>query len=204
VPEIFRMLNNYMDILIINNQTKHLRKLKELVKKENVFVIKPNDINLSEINKFDFIILSGSLQLQKFKKNNFKKDNYSKEIELVKTSKKPILGICFGLKLIAYAFGRKSEKLSSKRESIVEIKVIKKDRILKNISNFKAYEAHNWVLKKLPDNFIGLAKSKDGWEIIKHKKRMLYGFQFHPEIFTNKTLGSKIFYNFLNLVKQKL
>lgn len=187
-----------MEILIINNGTKHLGKLKELISFNNITIINPSEIDFSGTKKFDLIILSG-------RKSNLKnqfKGQHLKEIELVRNTQKPILGICFGLKLIAYAFGGKSEKLPKKKIGIVKIKVIKKDKVFKNFSNFKAYESHFWALKKLPKDFIGLAKSESGFEIIKHKRKMIYAFQFHPEMFVKKNSGAEIFNNFLNLIKK--
>ncbi len=164
---------------------------------KSVTIINPLQIGLSEADKFDLIILSGR---KSDSKNKFRKQ-LSKEVELVRKTKKPVLGICFGLKLIAYAFGGRSVKLSKKRTGIVKIKVIKKDEIL-NSSDFKVYESHCWALKKLPKDFIGLAESKDGFEIIKHRKKMIYAFQFHPEMSIKKTSGAEIFDNLLNLIKK--
>lgn len=43
--------------------------------------------------------------------------------------------------------------------------------------------------------------SKDGVEIIKHKQKIIYGFQFHPEMFPDQTQGDELFANLINLVQ---
>ena len=63
--------------------------------------------------------------------------------------------------------------------------------------NLKVYGAHNWKIDKVPENFIVLAESDNCIQIIKHKNREIYGFQFHPEMFIDETCGNEIFENLL-------
>jgi len=187
-----------MDILIIDNQTRYLEELKQLVRRENVQIVNPKKIDLLDINKFNLVILSGG---HKFSVMN-NEEKYAEEIKLIKTSRIPILGICLGFQLVARAFGGKLERLQIKRKGIIEIKILKKEPIFRGLLSFAVHEAHRWALRELPDDLVGLAKSKDGFEVIRHKDRMIYGFQFHPEMFIDKTCGDEIFYNFFNLIKQ--
>jgi anthranilate/para-aminobenzoate synthase component II len=57
------------------------------------------------------------------------------------------------------------------------------------------------VIKKLPSILIPLAESRDGIEIIKHKFKNIFGLQFHPSVFPEKTYGNEIFNNLLNILK---
>lgn len=189
-----------MRILLINNKSKYLPALKKLLKKENLRVIRPQEIDFFKIDNFDLIILSGGHHFSVMGHQ----EKYKKEINLVKNSKKPILGICLGFQLIARAFEGKLVRLPRKKKGLIEIKILQKDKIFKNLPNFKVYESHRWALKELPPDLIGLASSKNGFEVIKHKNRTIYGFQFHPEMFLKRTCGDEIFYNFFNLVKEKV
>jgi len=45
-----------------------------------------------------------------------------------------------------------------------------------------------------------MIKSRDGFEVIKHSTKPVYGFQFHPEMFEDKTCGDEIFKNTLGLL----
>lgn len=187
-----------MQVLIINNNTSYIDAIKKLLTSHEITVIKFEDFNSSKINNYDLIILSGghpnSIQ--------YKHQVYEEEIKAVLRSDVPILGICLGFELIVYAFGGKLKELSEKEKGILEIKIINKDPIFKDINELNVFENHRWVSSELPDVIIPLAKSKDGVEIIKHNTRFIYGFQFHPEIVKSKK-DLKIFNNFIELVKQK-
>ncbi|MEA3296017.1 MAG: gamma-glutamyl-gamma-aminobutyrate hydrolase family protein, partial [Patescibacteria group bacterium] len=192
-----------MDILLIDNKTKHFEEIKTLAKSNgaSVKIIKCKNIDLINPEDFDFIILSGGSRYSVM--GNQKK--YVKEIEMIKNTKTPIFGICLGFQLIIKAFEGTLEtfNLGNRTQGIIEIKKKKQDDIFKNIQNFKVYESHRWRLKKMPKNFINLAESRDGVEIIKHKKKIIYGVQFHPEVFLNKTCGKQIFDNFMQIVCEK-
>ena len=81
------------------------------------------------------------------------------------------------------------------------INIISKDIIFKNNKKIKIYESHSWKIAEIPEDFIILAKSKDSIEIIKHKEKEIYGFQFHPEHLVDKTEGDEIFLNLFNKIK---
>ena len=69
----------------------------------NVEVISILDLNKVDIFLYDAFVLSGS---SKYAILNHL-DVYSSEIELIKKSNKPILGICLGFELICYTFDEK-------------------------------------------------------------------------------------------------
>ncbi|MFA6421909.1 MAG: gamma-glutamyl-gamma-aminobutyrate hydrolase family protein [Candidatus Buchananbacteria bacterium] len=186
-----------MKILIIDNGTKHLAKLKKLLVDLPFKVVNYSEIDVAHAKNFDVIILSGGHNFPVCGNEGLLK----KEINLIKTSKAKIFGICFGFELIAYAFGAKLKPLKNKEHGIIDIKIVKPDEIFSEIDNFQVYEGHRWVIKKADGDLTALAKSKDGIEAIKHKKRPIYAVQFHPEMFVNKTCGDEIFHNFLKLMK---
>lgn len=185
---------NVMKVLIVNNQTKHINKLKELLHNHEVTVFFYNQIDLKLVKNFDLIILSGGSLFSILGHEQ----KYKKEIEIIKNSNKPIIGICLGFELIAYAFGSKLYKVNKKIKGILPIKIINNCRIFNNLPNFDVYEGHRWIIKKIPTDFIELARSESGIEAFKHKDKNLYGFQFHPEVFCDQTCGDEIFYNLLN------
>ncbi|RJQ28094.1 hypothetical protein C4577_00065 [Candidatus Parcubacteria bacterium] len=182
-----------MKILLIDNGSKHISKLKDLLKTYLVSTIPCNQVKIQDAIESNVIIFSGGSTNSVVGNDNL----YKNEINIIKNINKPMLGICLGLELMTYAFGAKLEKLEAKKQEISQIKIIKKDKIVQGIENIYAYESHKWVVKKLPQDFIGIAKSNDGYEIIKHKNKYLYGCQFHPEIINKKTNGHLILNNFL-------
>ena len=170
-----------------------MQELQKLLSSHTYEIVKLGSIDLSVIDRFDVIILSGSSKFPIFGNENL----YGNEIDLIKNSTKPIIGICLGFELIAYVFGAKLERINKKTRGIIDISVVRLRELFLQLPNFSVFESHRWVVKKSPENFITLAVSKDGVEAFRHKNRKLYGFQFHPSVFMDKTCGDEIFNNLL-------
>ena len=66
---------------------------------------------------------------------------------------------------------------------------------------YPVYEAHRWIIPQLGRDLIGIAQSANGYEIIKHKSRQIYGLQFHPEKYTKKSSGKYIFNQIVDVIK---
>lgn len=185
--------------LIVNNNTKHIKAIKKLCSDlgYNSNVIKWDKLKPSDYKKFDLIILSGGtgMAIDKHEKD------FKNEIELIKKSNKPIIGFCLGFELICYVFGCTMIRENQAEKGIVKIKAIKKHKIFANKKTFKVYMSHKWHVKKInSSNLIILAKSTKGIDIVKHKDRFIYGFQFHPEIVKPLNNGADIFNNCLELI----
>jgi len=178
-------------ILIINNHSKYLVNLiKEVGDAKIIDFEKINYLN----EKFDYIILSGGNFLAV---KNHKKE-YSKEIEIIKKSKVPILGICLGFELINFTFGEKLAKESKWIKGKKEIRIVSSEKIFVGVpEKFKVYEKHRWIVKK--NTFLKtLAVSANYVEAVKHPTKEIYGVQFHPEKMNNK-INKKIIKNFLEI-----
>lgn len=185
-----------MNVLIIDNGTRHLGRLKNLLKSNNLTIINFTDKIISQ--NFDLAILTGNSIFPLF----FNQDLYNDQINLVKNSNKPIIGICFGCELIAYALGAKIEKLNHKVKGIKQIEILDNSIDITTQNNFNVYESHGWAITELNEILTGLAKSKFGYEIIKHKNKPIFGLQFHPEMFVEETLGDEIFTKILGRINQ--
>ena len=131
-------------------------------------------------------------------KKNFQ--NVSKEIFKKNI---PILGICYGLQLIAKIFGGKI-KPSKKRREFGRAFLFKRQSslITKNFFNSKklVWMSHEDAVVKLPKNFKTIASTSNSkLTIIENSKKKIYGIQFHPEV-THTDNGIQIFKNFLFLI----
>lgn len=186
-----------MHILIVDNNTSYLESLKNLLHPHTFYVIKLEDFKYHDPKDYNLIVLSGGHP------NTVEHNHhlYEEEIKTILRSDIPILGICLGFELIVYAFGGRLKELPEKQKGVIEINVIKEDKILKGIGKVRVFESHRWIAEALPQELIPLAKSKDGIEIIKHLTRFIYGFQFHPEIIEDKE-DLKIFNNVLELASK--
>ena len=115
----------------------------------------------------------------------------------------PILGICYGLQLIAKIFGGKI-KPSKKRREFGRAFLFKRQSslITKNFFNSKklVWMSHEDAVVKLPKNFKTIASTSNSkLTIIENSKKKIYGIQFHPEV-THTDNGIQIFKNFLFLI----
>ena len=115
----------------------------------------------------------------------------------------PILGICYGLQLIAKLFGGKIRSSKKKREFGRAFLIKNKSsQITKNFYKKKisVWMSHEDAVVQLPKNFKNVASTKDSkLTIIENTKNKIYGVQFHPEV-THTDNGKQIFKNFLFLI----
>jgi len=186
-----------MRILIVDNKTLFIKNIKRLLRGHEVEVKKFNEIKVRDANKFDVVILSGGYE----KRVKYHRKRYLKEIRFIRECKRPVFGICLGFQLICYVFRCKLKRLERPRRGIVSLKIIKNDPIFKGIKKLKVVERHEWAVKDECGPLEVLAVSKDGIEVVKHRKRMIYGVQFHPEVKMNSN-GYKIVKNFLKMVEK--
>lgn len=120
-------------------------------------------------------------------------DAYDVELQFLKTSTVPTIGICLGFELMVFAHGGRLELMKHRERGLLEISSLTQDSIFQNGQKFRVFENHRWVATALGPELIGLAKSKDGCEIVRHRVRPQYGFQFHPEMFESLTAGRSLF-----------
>ena len=147
--------------------------------------------------KIDGLVLSGGAPRIGFK------DNLGKCSEYLKNADFPILGICAGHQYIARYYGGKVEPSKIPEFGKVELTLLKnKDALLDDIPKKSiVWESHNDEVISVPNNFIHLGRSNNcEIQIIKHKNKLIYGLQFHPEV-EHTEYGVKIFKNFIELCK---
>jgi GMP synthase-like glutamine amidotransferase len=181
-----------MKIIIVNNGTKNLRLLKHLAFKSfgSCEVVDWSNLMDVDWSRYDLVVLSGSSKLSVL----FDKESLKEEIKFIKQTKLPVIGICFGCELVAFAFGAKLAQLERKRRGLVSLK-LNDQTLLPDSDEVHVFESHRWVIEKAGRHFDILASSSSGVEIIKHTKRKVYGMQFHPEKFCNHAEGDEIFVN---------
>jgi GMP synthase (glutamine-hydrolysing) len=150
-------------------------------------------LKITNYQKIKGIIFSGGPStVTKAKFQTVPKEIFKKKI--------PILGICYGLQLIAKLFGGKIKASKKKREFGRATVLKKKNSLLtKNFFNSKksVWMSHQDAVVKMPKNFKTIASTKNSkLTIIENSKDKIYGVQFHPEV-THTDNGKQIFKNFL-------
>jgi GMP synthase (glutamine-hydrolysing) len=137
-----------------------------------------SEIAKSDIAEHDRIIISGTA-LKDF-------DYLDADWGWLKTTDKPVLGICAGMQVSAQAHGVPLQDFAAIGPQ--KVKVEKENNLAKG--EFESYFLHT---KTCTGNFIVLATSNGKPCIIKHPEKELYGCIFHPEV-----MNEGIIRNFLS------
>jgi len=183
-----------MKILIVDNHSELLVELARAMVGD-VSVISWDELSLRTIRGFELIILSGASAFFPVPGNERKLFN---EIELVRQSTVPVIGICYGAQVVARAFGAEILRMEKKHTGLTKIEVLIPDAVFDGRTAFSVFESHRFVIGELPPMLTALAKSEHGIEIIKHKTLPIWGLQFHPEHLMNKNEGISILKNIIS------
>lgn len=115
-------------------------------------------------------------------------------------TKLPIIGICFGMQLIARAYGSRVVQLPRESEGLKNIRIIREKADFSNKYIAQIYKKQSWSLQDLPSDFSIYAISDDGIEAFLHANKPIAGMQFHPEQFGQVSDGQLIF----TILRQKM
>ncbi|PID58796.1 glutamine-hydrolyzing GMP synthase [candidate division KSB3 bacterium] len=120
--------------------------------------------------------------------------------EFILSSGKPILGICYGMQLIAYHFGGRVMPGTRREYGQTDISLLQQENpLFSELSSetVSVWMSHGDKVSALPEGFEVLAKSANSTHAaIGHTERKLYGLQFHPEV-THTPQGQEILRAFL-------
>ena len=96
----------------------------------------------------------------------------------------PVLGICYGVQLIAHLLGGKVEKSSHREYGHGILKIRRKGSLFKGLPNkLRVWNSHGDRLSKLPKGFVAVASTENsGFAGIADERRRIFGIQFHPEV----------------------
>jgi GMP synthase (glutamine-hydrolysing) len=111
----------------------------------------------------------------------------------------PILGICYGLQLIAQSMGGKVVPGNQREFGKAVIEVTGESRILSGLPrSFQVWMSHGDRVESLPDRFQPFAHSGSILAAAGDEERRIWGLQFHPEVIHTHH-GTRILENFLTL-----
>ncbi len=105
-------------------------------------------------------------------------------LEVLRTTTLPVLGVCFGHQLIAYACGATVGRAATPRHGYLEqVSHIDSDLFLGLPQDFTAVRYHSLAVRApLPAALQATAWAQDGTIMgLRHRSRPLRGVQFHPE-----------------------
>lgn len=183
---------NKVAVLDFGSQYTQLiaRKIRELGVFSEIF---PFSISFSRLKreKPDAIILSGGPQ-SVYGKNapQVSKDIFEMEI--------PVLGICYGLQLMAYLLKGKVIPSQKREYGFASLKVLERKGLL---SGFKdggqVWMSHGDRVEKVPPGFVVSGKTAHcAVAVMEDRAKRFFGVQFHPEV-VHTDQGKKLLSNFL-------
>lgn len=110
----------------------------------------------------------------------------------------PILGLCYGHQLIAYLFKGRVERGAKREYGSTNVTVCKPLDILEGLNREeRVWMSHYDTVYSLPDDFETLAYTGNcPIAAFRHKKRLIYGLQWHPEV-THTEHGAIMLRNFI-------
>jgi GMP synthase (glutamine-hydrolysing) len=116
---------------------------------------------------------------------------------------RPILGICYGLQLLAKELGGLVERAEHREYGRALLKIEREDPLFGGPgrrSERVVWMSHGDRVLKLPPGFTVLATSEGSpYAAIRHVDRPIWGLQFHPEV-SHTESGSEIYANFVHRI----
>jgi len=110
----------------------------------------------------------------------------------------PILGICYGLQVLAVDLGGEVQPSSSREFGYARLKIVDPTSpLLKDLPpEMDVWMSHGDHVTSVPDGFKVTALTDDAVNAIENSARGIFGVQFHPEV-AHTPLGVQILRNFL-------
>jgi len=110
----------------------------------------------------------------------------------------PVLGICYGLQLIAHKLGGQVVPSDNREYGYGRLTVIEpSSRLFRGLpSELDVWLSHGDHVTALPEGFRMTARTTDAVNAFEDDLRGIYGVQFHPEV-AHTPLGPQILRNFL-------
>ena len=185
-------------IVVIDNYDSFTYNLVHAIKKISGFpvdVIRNDELELSDLEKYDKIVLSPGPGIP---------EEAGLLLDIIRefAPKKSILGVCLGHQAIGEAFGGKLVNMNKVLHGIATpVTVTKQKTFLFDglPETFAVGRYHSWIVasENLPDCFDVTSYDNEGMIMsMQHKQYNVQGVQFHPESVLTP-LGEKMIENWL-------
>ncbi|HTO34934.1 MAG TPA: glutamine-hydrolyzing GMP synthase [Flavobacterium sp.] len=181
------------NVLILDFGSQYTQLIARRVRELNIFCeIFPYNNLPKDLSTFKAVILSGS----PFSVRS--EDAPHPDLSEIK-GKKPLLAICYGAQYLAHFGGGEVAPSNIREYGRANLSYIDNSDLFfdKVASNSQVWMSHSDTIKKLPDNGVRLASTKDVENAAyKIENETTYAIQFHPEVY-HSVDGKQILENFL-------
>jgi len=185
-------------IVIINCGSSKTPYIQDMVEEfDDTKVVGLFDFNYEEHATADGFIISGAPILIT------EKDPapYLERFTWLKTTDKPVLGICFGHQMLALTYDSLANRQREDRD-LQTIEIIADCPLFERLPEEIEFMEDHCESVSIPLDFIHVGVSDACInEAMMHKEKQLFGVQFHPEVSGNN--GVILFENFVNICRGK-
>jgi GMP synthase (glutamine-hydrolysing) len=110
----------------------------------------------------------------------------------------PVLGICYGLQVIAHLLGGRVDPAARREYGRTELEILDHRDLFKNLPpKTTVWMSHGDHLTDLPPGFEIIGRTGNSpIAAIRHRQKRIFGIQFHPEV-AHTEKGKEILSNFL-------
>jgi GMP synthase (glutamine-hydrolysing) len=186
-------------VVIIDYGSQYTQLITRRVRELGIFsVILPGDASLARIRSFSprAVILSGG--------PNSVYDPGAPElptgfVEFQAETRTPVLGICYGMQLLARALGGEVHQAATREYGRMEVLPVAGSQLFPALVTppFNAWMSHGDETRKVPNGFKLVAKSASGSPAaMENSDARIFALQFHPEV-THTEGGKELLKHFL-------
>jgi len=182
------------EILIIDFGSQYTQLIARRIREEHVFSeIFPHSISLEEITKRNpagIILSGGPMSVYDDGAPDVSSELFAFGV--------PVLGVCYGLQLLAKHLGGKVEQADAREYGKAEFSVSGASKLFENcLATSTVWMSHGDLVTSVPDGFQIIGTSDHSPVCaVQHEEKKMFGLQFHPEV-VHSIEGKKIIQNFL-------
>lgn len=171
-----------MRLLLVNNDSDTWEELVEVAQAagHEVTPVHCSTIGAIDPRGYDMAVLSGGWW---YDDETELLATYAEELEFIRSSPIPILGICIGMQLMHVSLDQAVPLLDQPQSGYKPIDIKPMGQELFGFpSVLNVFKNHTRAVLEADPNFQVLATSPGHVEIMMHNERPLLGVQFHPEV----------------------
>jgi GMP synthase (glutamine-hydrolysing) len=183
---------NKITILDFGGQYAHL--IAKRIRHLGVYAdISHPDVSLEELGRPGGIILSGG-------PSSVYAENAPPFNNEILDSGIPILGLCYGMQLIAYVLGGDVHRLARREYGRAEMTVSGESPLFEGLSGREqVWMSHGDSVARVPEGYEVIGSTSDcPAAAMENRAKRIYGLQFHPEV-RDTPSGNRILENFIRL-----